>query len=204
MAIGWSDDTQRRTRLDAGPVYLRRPLPEDYADWAALRLESRDHLEPWEPSWGSSDLERSAYRLRLKHYEEGERSDTHYAFFLFAADSDRLVGAINMSNVRRGVAQCATFGYWTGKRYAGRGYMSAAVGRLCLHAFSTLGLHRVEAACQPHNLASRRVLQKAGFRLEGYAQRYLRLAGAWRDHLLFARMSDDPSDGGPYDPSGPA
>jgi ribosomal-protein-alanine N-acetyltransferase len=187
----WSDDGNRRVRLDAGPVYLRRPDLQDYTAWAELRAQSRAFLEPWEPNWSPNDLERTAFRLRLRHYEDGERQDSHYAFFLFHSPSHALVGAINMSNVRRGVSQTATLGYWMGERFAGHGLMSAAVQRLCQHAFAGLGLHRLEAACQPHNLASRRVLVKAGFQLEGYAQRYLWLNGEWRDHLLFARMSDD-------------
>ena len=59
-------------------------------------------------------------------------------------------------------------------------------------AFGTLGLHRLEAACLPHNDASARVLEKAGFKREGMARRYLKINGLWQDHDLFALLHDDP------------
>jgi ribosomal-protein-alanine N-acetyltransferase len=69
--------------------------------------------------------------------------------------------------------------------------MSDAVRASLPFAFATLGLHRLEAACLPHNLASTRVLEKAGFRREGTARRYLKINGVWQDHDLFALLQDD-------------
>ena len=59
-------------------------------------------------------------------------------------------------------------------------------------AFDLLRLHRVEAACIPTNLASVRLLEKTGFRREGYARSYLCINGTWQDHLLYARLQNDP------------
>jgi ribosomal-protein-alanine N-acetyltransferase len=83
----------------------------------------------------------------------------------------------------------ASLGYWAGERHARRGYTTAAVRAVVRHAFEDLDLHRVEAACQPDNNASRRVLEKAGFTQEGAARAYLKINGAWRDHLLFGIAS---------------
>ena len=58
-------------------------------------------------------------------------------------------------------------------------------------AFGALKLHRIEAACVPTNHASRRVLEKAGFRHEGLAKAYLKINGAWADHLLFGVIRDE-------------
>ena len=69
--------------------------------------------------------------------------------------------------------------------------MSAAVRALLPFAFSALGLHRVEAACIPSNVASIRLLEKSGFAREGYAREYLCINGIWQDHLLYARLQDD-------------
>ena len=104
---------------------------------------------------------------------------------MFREDDDALVGGVTLSNIRRGVAQMASLGYWAGEMYAGKGYITAAVRCVVRYAFEDLDMHRVEAACQPDNMASRRVLEKAGFTQEGEAKAYLKINGKWRDHLLF-------------------
>ena len=83
-------------------------------------------------------------------------------------------------------------GYWIGERYAGRGLMVDAVRLLVRHAFDTLRLHRIEAACIPDNTRSVRVLEKAGFRREGLLRSYLRINGEWHDHYIYALIADDP------------
>lgn len=176
--------------LTDGRIILRSPTLADYEDWAELRQASRAFLQPWEPSWPTDDLTRASYRRRMRRYTEDQRSDHAYPYFVFATDST-LLGGLTLSNVRRGVAQTATLGYWMGKPFAGKGHMSAAVRLLVPHALTTLGLHRVEAACMPSNAASIRLLEKVGFTREGYARRYLCIDGLWQDHLLFAFVRGD-------------
>ena len=94
-----------------------------------------------------------------------------------------------MSNVRRGVAQDGTLGYWIGKPYARQGFMSAALRLMLGLAFQHLSLHRVEAACLPQNEASAALLRRCGFEQEGLARAYLKIGGEWRDHLLFAKLA---------------
>jgi ribosomal-protein-alanine N-acetyltransferase len=101
-----------------------------------------------------------------------------------------LVGGATLSNIRRGVAQMASLGYWAGGTFTSRGYVTAAVRAIVRYAFEDLDLHRVEAACQPDNTASRRVLEKAGFTQEGAAKAYLKINGKWRDHLLFGIVNN--------------
>jgi [ribosomal protein S5]-alanine N-acetyltransferase len=79
-----------------------------------------------------------------------------------------------------------------GEAYSRQGYMTAAVKLVIPFAFETLRLHRIEAACIPANLASIRLLEKTGFRREGFAREYLCIDGAWQDHLLYARLKHDP------------
>jgi len=117
--------------------------------------------------------------------------DRGYAFFIFRGDDEALIGGITISNVRRGVSQSCAIGYWMGLPYTGQGYMTESVGVLCGFCFDQLALHRVEAACLPHNAASRTVLEHAGFVQEGMARKYLRIAGRWQDHLLFSRLRED-------------
>jgi ribosomal-protein-alanine N-acetyltransferase len=174
--------------LEGQRVVLRAPRSRDYEEWRALRRESRDFLKPFEPRWTEADLNRRAYNTRLWRGREEARKGTDYAFMLFAKDRGRevLVGGLTISNVRRRAAQFATLGYWMGQRYAGQGLMSEAVGVLLPYYFDTLALHRLQAAFLPHNQASRRVLEKNGFREEGYAENYLQIDGRWADHVLFA------------------
>ena len=172
-------------------VSLRAPAMSDYSAWAELRALSRAELEPFEPSWTKDELSRSSFRHRLKHYNREIAQDAGYAFFAFDASGDHLLGAITLSNIRRGVAQAASVGYWMGTPHSGQGRMTQALRLLAPFAFRTLHLHRLEAGCVPSNGASMRVLDKSGFQREGVARKYLRINGVWQDHQLFARLSDD-------------
>ena len=178
--------------IEGEGVTLRQPQMSDHPEWAALREKSRAFLEPWEPVWPADDLTRGAFRRRLKRYAEDQRCDQAYSFFIFRSADEVLVGGITLSNVRRGVAQAGSIGYWMGESYARQGLMSVALRALIVFSFSGLRLHRLEAACITTNVASIRLLEKSGFQREGYARQYLCINGIWQDHLLYARLKDDP------------
>jgi len=171
-------------------VVLRTPQITDYAEWAALREKSRAFLTPWEPTWPEDDLSRSAFRRRIKRYVEDLRADQGYAFLIIRNSDSALVGGLTIANVRRGVAQAGSLGYWMGQPFARQGYMTAAVRAVVPFAFATLRLHRLEAACIPTNAGSIRLLENTGFVREGYAREYLCIDGVWQDHLLYARLKD--------------
>jgi ribosomal-protein-alanine N-acetyltransferase len=172
-------------------VTLRVPQSNDFAEWAALREVSRAFLVPWEPTWPADDLTRGAFRRRLKRYTEDLRNDLAYAFLIYRNDDNALVGGVTLANIRRGVAQAGSIGYWVGAPFARQGYMTAAMRTLVPFCFGTLRLHRLEAACIPSNAASIALLEKTGFQREGYARSYLCINGIWQDHLLYARLKDD-------------
>ncbi len=178
--------------IEGDGIYLRAPQMPDFAEWASLREASRAFLAPWEPTWPHDDLTRSAFRRRLKRYAEDLRSDQAYPFFVFRRDDNALVGGMTLANIRRGVAQCGSLGYWMGQRFARRGHMTAAVSALIPFSFASLRLHRLEAACIPTNGASIRLLEKTGFIREGFAREYLCINGIWQDHLLYGLLKDDP------------
>lgn len=172
-------------------VHLRVPQMTDYPTWAELRAQSREFLTPWEPQWTSSELTRASFRRRLKYYARDLREDLGYAFFIFRNTDDALIGGLTLSNVRRGVTQACTLGYWVGMPHARQGYMTGAVTAVIPYVFDTLRLHRIEAACLPHNAASINLLERTGFTREGLARRYLKINGAWQDHVTFALLEDD-------------
>jgi [ribosomal protein S5]-alanine N-acetyltransferase len=171
-------------------VYLRAPQSADHAEWAGLREASRGFLTPWEPTWPSDDLTRSAFRRRVKRYSEDQRSDLAYAFLIFRTADHAMLGGLTLANIRRGVAQAGSIGYWVGAPFVRQGVMTAAVRALIPFCFDTLRLHRLEAACIPSNAASIRLLEKADFTREGYARDYLCINGVWQDHLLYGRLKN--------------
>jgi ribosomal-protein-alanine N-acetyltransferase len=188
--------TTAPTRLDGETVFLRPPQADEWEVWARVRADSRDYLAPWEPTWPSDALSENAYLRRLRRLATEWKGDEGYSFHVFDRVDGQLVGGIGLTQVRRGVAQTGTLGYWIGQRFQRNGFTTEAVRLVVQFAFQTLRLHRVEAACLPENAPSRRVLEKSGFLREGYARQYLMIAGAWRDHLTFARLSDDPPPSG--------
>ena len=176
-------------RLDGHSVWLRPPRASDYAAWSDLRRNSRNFLQPWEPSWPADDLSRPAFRRRLMAYQRDLDLGLGYSFVIFRRSDRELVGGITLSNIRRGVAQMGSVGYWLGEPYVRQGYMLAAVEAVKTLAFSRLGLHRLEAACLPENEASSGLLLRAGVTQEGRAAAYLKINGDWRDHLLFGLVN---------------
>lgn len=168
-------------------VLLRGPRPRDYVAWRNLRRDSREFLRPFEPRWSEADLTRRVFMARLKRGRKEAAQGTDFNFLIFLPDGRRevLVGGLTLSNIRRRAAQHVTLGYWMGEKYAGRGLMTEAVSVVLPFVFNTLGLHRIHAAFLPNNIASRRVLEKNGFREEGYAENYLQIDGRWADHVMF-------------------
>ncbi|MCA6223942.1 MAG: GNAT family N-acetyltransferase [Phenylobacterium sp.] len=181
-------------RLQGEGIEIRPPRPSDYPEWSELRRASRAFLQPWEPTWPDDDLTRGAWRRRLASYARDIDLGAAYPFLVFRKSDGALTGGITLSNVRRGVAQMGTVGYWCGVGFTRQGHTLAAVRTLSLFAFRTLALHRLEAACLPGNTPSRRLLGQAGFREEGLAQAYLKINGEWRDHVLFGRVAPSPRD----------
>ena len=180
-------------RLDGAGVRLRPHRASDFSEWSALRANSRNFLQPWEPTWPADDLGRASFRRRLSAYAHDIERGVAYPFLVFRQSDGVMVGGITLSNIRRGVAQMGSIGYWVGEPFARRGHTVAAVNAVTRFCFGRLGLHRVEAACIPTNEGSRAVLARAGFREEGLARSYLKINGVWRDHLLFGLLSSAPA-----------
>jgi [ribosomal protein S5]-alanine N-acetyltransferase len=170
-------------------VELRHPQRADFNEWAKLRADSAEFLKPWEPSWTSDELSKTAFKARLRRADIELENGTGQVFFIFDQSSGTLVGGISLGNIRYGMARSGQIGYWMGEAYAGKGYMQDAVKALISFGFDRLNLHRLEAACIPSNERSVGVLRKTGFTQEGLLKSYLKINGKWQDHLLFAIIS---------------
>lgn len=177
--------------LQGDRLYLRMPQSSDYRAWQRLRADSREFLQPWEPKWRPDELSGSAYRARLNRYQQEYDAGQSIALFIFARDSDDLLGGITIGLIRRGVAQSCMIGYWMGECHAGKGFMSRTLDMVIPYIFGALELHRIEAACIAENARSIRLLEKAGFRQEGSLRGYLKINGEWRDHLMFGLLDSD-------------
>lgn len=191
MALFRSDTDPENAEPHFGKVILRAPKTSHYDEWVRIRAESQASLQPFEPLWARDELTRSAYKRRVRRHDDERMRGFGYAFFVFEASTDKLVGGCNLNNVRRGVLQAGSIGYWCGVRQRRMGYILDAVKACLSYSFNELGLHRVEAACIPDNEASRNLLLKAGFQEEGMARKYLKINGIWQDHITFARLAED-------------
>jgi ribosomal-protein-alanine N-acetyltransferase len=177
--------------LQHGPIKVRPLRLRDAPDWRMTRLTNREWLEPWEATTPgvSTDETGRGYVEAIRGLRREARLGLAYPFVL--AVDDRFAGQITVGAIARGSANSAYLGYWIARGFAGRGIMPTALAMVVDHCFSVAGLHRLEANIRPENAASRRVVEKLGFRLEGTRARYIHIAGAWRDHLSYALTVED-------------
>ena len=166
-----------------------RPLERDDAEeLAGLLARNRSFLAPFEPERPASFFSTAGQRVRLDELEDRRRIGAGNVYAIL--DEDEIAGTISLSNVVRGAFQSANIGYWVDRDRNGRGLASRAVEAVAAEAFGPIGLHRLEAGTLVDNIASQRVLEKNGFTRIGVAPRYLRIGGAWRDHVLYQRTVD--------------
>ena len=172
-------------------IFLRPPKRRDALKWQKLRMSSKSFLVPWEPSWDASSCSRRAFLRYFKNSNYLANMDRAYSFLIFKIDDKTLLGGINVGNVRRGVAQSASLGYWVGVNHARNGYMKEALQILIPTLFIDLRLNRLEAATLEENTASRNLLKKIGFKKEGVLRKYLKIHGIWSHHVLYGLLEND-------------
>ena len=172
-------------------VILRPPQYSDWKAWADERKKNKLYLQPWEPLWSINELERSSFVKRVRMFERLSHNDQAYSFLIFTSDNEDFIGEVNISNVQRGVIQSCTIGYWIAKDCEGKGMMSESLELVKEFIFNELKLHRIEAACLPHNIPSLKVLLKNGFIKEGTARKLLKINDKWQDHTVLSFIIDD-------------
>jgi ribosomal-protein-alanine N-acetyltransferase len=179
-----------------GPVGLRPWRLRDGAAWVESRLANEEWLAPWEGRPATAAVATwaewhtlAAYTAMLRRQRKQAKSGWSLPFAV--TFEERLAGQVTVSNVVRGALDGASVGYWVDGRLAGRGIMPTVLALVVDHCFGPVGLHRVEANVRPENAASRRVVEKLGFRHEGIRERFLYIDGAWRDHVCYALTRED-------------
>jgi ribosomal-protein-alanine N-acetyltransferase len=168
-------------------TFLRRGRERDAGEFVELMLSSRELHHPW--SFPPTDPD------DFRALVERARNDDFELLLLCRRGDDAIVGFFNLSQIFRGPFMNAYLGYAVGQPYAGQGYMSEGIELVLRHAFGPMGLHRLEANIQPNNAASIALAKRAGFRLEGFSPRYLKIDGQWRDHERWAIVAEDRVDG---------
>jgi ribosomal-protein-alanine N-acetyltransferase len=164
-------------------VTLRPVIRSDAAELIEANMASREYHAPWvQPctdmegfeTWFGQSLTGPNRSLIARHVATGE-----------------IVGVVNFSQIVWGVFRSAYVSYYGMIGSSRRGFMTEALGLAVAYGFDALGLHRLEANIQPGNLASLALVQRAGFRKEGFSPRYLRIGGVWCDHERWALLADD-------------
>ena len=177
--------------LNGDNVLLRPPQYSDWTDWSKVREKNKLYLQPWEPLWSPGELERSSFVKRVRMFEKFSTNDEAYSFLIFKNENAEFIGELNISNIQRGIIQSCSIGYWIAKKYEGLGMMSESLELVKSFIFNQLKLHRIEAACLPHNSPSLKVLLKNGFKIEGTARKLLKINNKWQDHTVFSYLYED-------------
>jgi ribosomal-protein-alanine N-acetyltransferase len=184
-------------------VVLRPYRRSDARAWSRSRRANEQWLAPWEPTpprgtWAELNSP-SAFRFIHKELRRSAMAGAAmpFAVCLRTERGEQLVGQMTLGNIVRRAFCSGYAGYWVDARVAGRGVTPTALALVVDHAFGPGALHRVEVNIRPENKASRRVVEKLGFREEAYHPRYLHIDGAWRDHIGYAITAEDViADGG--------
>lgn len=182
------------TRLVTERLVLRPPKTTDVAELRRLLRANHEHLKAWNPAPRPGDDPTSITAVSgavLRHRREWKLGTSFVFFASHRTIPDRLVAKIALNGVMRGAMHGAYLGYWIDGEQQGKGLMTEAIRQVLSFAFGPAGLHRVQAAIMPHNERSLRVAEKLGMRREGYAVRYLQIAGKWEDHILFALTREE-------------
>lgn len=180
--------------LVCDPLELRVATLGDHDQWARLREASWDHLTEWEQTWEPRHLSLASFKKRLRAYDRDHRRGGGLYLFAFRREDSALVGAVTLTNIRYGAIRSGLLGYWIGAPFLRLGFGAAAVGAVVGHGVRAIELNRIEAACQPENVASQQLLARCGFLKEGRARDYLHINGSWRDHDIHAITARDLRD----------
>ena len=170
-------------------LIIRLPSMDDYEDWVKLRKKSDSFLNHWEPKKDKEFYSKDAFQTRVRWAKKNFTATKVLHLFLFLRVENSLIGGITLDNIRYGPFNSASLGYWIGQGYSNNGFMTEGLRAIIHYAHRTLKITRLEAAILPNNIASKRVLEKCGFKYEGVGQSYLQINGRWKNHVLYANIN---------------
>lgn len=172
-------------------VYIRPLSTDDAVESLRLQTDNRDFFETFSMTRDIDFYSIEGQMKMVERQHENMQKGQGYFFGIFKNEDNRLIGTISLFQVVRGSLQSAFIGYFLDRMQNGKGYATEAVRLITEYAFHELKLHRIEAGAMPHNLASIRVLEKAGFHKEGIAQKNVKINGKWEDHQMLALLNPE-------------
>jgi ribosomal-protein-alanine N-acetyltransferase len=179
-------------RIETDRLILRTGASEDLGEIVAYFLRNQSFLAPFEPTQPAAFFTKAAQKELMKNDLLEWREGWALRLWLFEKSRpERVIGSIRFSSVVRGAFQSCFLGYRLDRDFERQGMMTEGLTAAIPLAFQQLHLHRIEANVMPNNQASRRVLEKLGFREEGLAKRYLKIHGEWEDHLHYAMIIEE-------------
>ena len=172
----------RQTDFDGKMRILEKPTSHRQSEFlAAVRKSKRLH-----GAWVAAPRTPKAFKAYLRRI----RNKVHLGYWVLTKDGE-LAGVINVNEIVRGAFCSGYLGYYAFVPHNGKGYLTRGLAAVLTDLFRVHGLHRVEANIQPGNNDSQVLVQRLGFRLEGFSPRYLKIAGRWRDHERWALTVED-------------
>ncbi|SEN46450.1 GNAT family N-acetyltransferase [Lihuaxuella thermophila] len=177
-------------KLRGQNVFLKFLELSDAEALLRLELKNRDFFQRYTALRDDDFYTLEGQRDRIRKNNELKNLDRLYSFGIYLLETGELIGNITLSEVVRGALQSGWIGYALDQDHNGKGYMTEAVRLVVSYAFDVLRLHRIEAGVMPHNLASIKVLEKAGFHQEGIAKKNVKINGRWEDHQILAIINE--------------
>lgn len=186
----WEWPVRLTGRTPTGIDLVLRPLVvADGPTFQSVRRANAAWLEPWDATSPDPEAPARSFEELVEQYDSEAVSGRSVPLVIEV--DGRLVGQVNAGTIVLGSFRSCTIGYWVSRVVAGQLVTPTALAVLGDHLVRTVGLHRIEVNIRPENVASLAVVRKLGFRPEGRRQRYLHIAGAWRDHLSYALTTED-------------
>ena len=177
--------------LETPRLELIIPDPELALSWRAYVTRNREHFRASMPSPPADYFTEDYWKTRLQKAQDDAEAGTAFTFALMVQPEGDFIGDCTFDKIIRGPLQSCFLGYKLDQDFEGHGFMQEALERAIRFMFEEQKLHRIQAAYRPKNERSGRLLTRLGFTVEGHAKDYLFLDGAWRDHVLTAKLNPD-------------
>lgn len=189
-----SNLSDSNSKVSAQPIATQRlTISPLFHTEAATILDyhhrNKEFLKPTSPIPPSDFYTEAYWQRRIWQARQDWDSQKAALFVLSQKGENRVIGSANFNQMIKGVLHSCFLGYSLDQEVQSKGLMTEALSALTDHIFKDWKLHRIQANYLPSNEASARVLEKLGFEKEGLAKRYLKIAGAWQDHILTSKIS---------------
>ena len=152
--------------------------------------DNHSHLVPWEPIRDSDYFTLSNFKIMGEQSEKDFEVDKEVRLVAFNKEQTQVLGVCNFTGIVKGPLQACFLGYSIDKEFEGQGFMTEILEAGIDYIFANLKLNRIMANYMPTNEGSGAVLNKLGFEKEGYARKYLKIAGKWQDHVLMSKLNE--------------